>query len=341
MHSRLMRLLGCSTLWALAACGDKPTEVELRLYPCDLTSGLPTSVALTIQSRGADGKIGEPLAKTFPIDDPPAVFGDGFATVGFTPPEGTMTADITVVWTAGSEVVQARYNLEVPGLGEVMPLGKEECEPPTGTTSTPTTTEDPTTVGPGTVTETGTGTETGTTTDADTTTTDPSETTSTSSTSTSDSETTTESTTTTTTETTSTTDTTMGTSGGPMEGGTCNENGALACDAGPGELGNLLRCLTDHWVVMNDLCGESACENLGFSNPQVVGCFGDEQGWACACAETPQGECDVGMESKCGAAIGEDVLVELCVEDGPNTYYYAAQCGACVMDGGKPLCTLD
>jgi len=335
-----MRLLGCSALWALAACGDKPTEVELRLYPCDLTSGLPTSVALTIQSSGADGKIGEPLAKTFPIADQ-AVFDDGFATVGFTPPAGTLSADITVVWTADSEVVQARYNLNVPALGEVMPLGKEECEPPTGTTSTPTTTDDPTTMGPGT-TETGPSTETGTTTDTGTMTTDPTETTSTSSTSTStgDSETTTE-TTTSTTETTSTTDTTMGTSGGPMEGGNCNNPGSLACDAGPGALGNLLQCQIDTWVLKNDFCQESTCENLGFDNPQPVGCFGDEQSWACACAETPQGECDMGMQSQCGAAIGMDVLVELCVEDGPNTYYYAAQCGGCVLDGGKPLCTLD
>ncbi|MBZ5707705.1 hypothetical protein [Nannocystis pusilla] len=332
MHSRLVRLIGCSTVWALCACGEQPTEVELRLYPCDLTVGLPTSVELTIQSSGADGKIGEPLVKTFPIADPAKVFEDGFATVGFTPPTGTLKADILVVWTAGSEVVQARYNAKVPALGEAMPLGKEECEPGQSTTTTPTTTDDPTVTETGT-TESGSETETVTATGT-TTTTDPTETTSTSSTSTGDTATTTESTTTTTTDTTSTTDTTMGTSGGPMEGGTCMSPGLTACDAGPGALGQLLFCQDTTWVLLPDFCQPSACENLGFTNPQVAGCVGDEQGWSCACAETPQGQCDPGQESQCGEAIGMDVKVELCVDD----IYYAAQCAGCTVQGGKPLC---
>ncbi|MCY1057237.1 hypothetical protein [Nannocystis sp. SCPEA4] len=336
MHSRLVRLIGCATVWAFCACGEQPTEVELQLYPCDLTSGLPTSVDLTIQSSGADGKIGEPLVKTFPISEPEKVFEDGFATVGFTPPAGTLTADITVLWTAGSEVVQARYNLGVPALGEAMPLGKEECESGPSTTTTPTTTDEPTTVGTDT-TGSGSETETGTTT-----TTDPTETTSTSSTSstsTGDSETTTESTTTTTDTTTSTTDTTMGTSGGPMEGGTCMSPGLTACDAGPGALGQLLVCQDTTWVLLPDFCQPSACENLGFTNPQAVGCFGDEQGWSCACAETPQGQCEPGQVSQCGEAIGMDgdVKVELCVDD----VYYAAQCAGCIIKNGKPLCITD
>src|SRR5690606_7145511 len=76
VKSRVARLFGCSAVWALCACGDKPTEVELRLFPC---VSAPTSVSLTIQSYGEGGeKIGAPLAKTFRIDDQ-GVFDDGFA----------------------------------------------------------------------------------------------------------------------------------------------------------------------------------------------------------------------------------------------------------------------
>ncbi|MCY1011351.1 hypothetical protein OV079_38490 [Nannocystis pusilla] len=52
MHSRLLRLVGGSTVWMLGACGAQPTEVELRLYPCDLMSGAPTSVSLRFRATG-------------------------------------------------------------------------------------------------------------------------------------------------------------------------------------------------------------------------------------------------------------------------------------------------
>ncbi|MFY0537380.1 hypothetical protein [Nannocystis pusilla] len=165
------------------------------------------------------------------------MFADKFATVGFTPPAGTLSADITVTWISADEMVQAVYNEAVPALGEALELGKDECEGVPGTTTTPTTI-DPTTAGPGTS-ETGTSTETGTT----TTTTDPTETTSTSTSTTETTSTSTTDETTTTTSTTDTTETTMGTSGDPMEGGDClGQDGMLVCDGGPGILGQMLYC---------------------------------------------------------------------------------------------------
>ena len=201
-------------------------------------------------------------------------------------------------------------------------------------TTTPTTI-DPTTAGPGTS-ETGTGTETGTT----TTTTDPTETTSTSTTE-STSTSTTDSTTTTT-STTDTTDTTTGTSGGPMEGGDCSLHFDLACDAGPGVVGNVLRCEDTKWVVRTDLlCDDpSKCGETGLTNPQVVGCMGTPQSWYCACADTPKSECSMGMQSQCGEAVGDDVKVELCVEDAGKTYYYVSVCPNCEEVDGEPLCLL-
>ncbi|MFZ6183190.1 hypothetical protein [Nannocystis pusilla] len=336
MHSRLLRLVGGSTVWMLGACGAQPTEVELRLYPCDLMSGAPTSVSLRIQSYGADGAIGEPLSKTFPIADQ-GVFADKFATVGFTPPAGTLSADITVTWISADEMVQAIYNEAVPALGEALELGKDECEGAPGTTTTPTTI-DPTTAGPGTS-ETGTGTETGTT----TTTTDPTETTSTSTSTTETTSTsTTDETATTTTSTTDTTDTTTGTSGEPMEGGDCpGEEGMLVCDGGPGVLGDLLYCQGGKWQVKNDLlCDPSKCADTGLADPQIVGCMGSLMAWSCACADTPKGECSMGMQSQCGEPAGDGVKVELCVEDAGKTYYYVAICPACDEVNGEPLCSL-
>jgi hypothetical protein len=315
----------------LGACGAQPTEVELRLYPCDLMSGAPTSVSLRIQSYGADGAIGEPLSKTFPIADQ-GVFADKFATVGFTPPAGTLSADITVTWIAADEMVQAVYNEAVPALGEALELGKDECEGAPDSTTTPTTV-DPTTAGPGTS-ETGTSTETGTTT-----TTDPTETTSTSTTETT-STSTTDSTTTTTTSTTDTTDTTMGTSGGPMEGGDCENLLEFACDGGPGVLGKLLQCQMGKWTLNETYCSPGSCADTGLADPQVVGCIGAAQSWNCACAETPKSECSVGMQSQCGDPAGDGVKVELCIEDAGKTYYYVAICPACDEVNGEPLCSI-
>ncbi|MCY0988496.1 hypothetical protein OV203_15295 [Nannocystis sp. ILAH1] len=332
MHSRLLRLVGGSTVWMLGACGAQPTEVELRLYPCDLMSGAPTSVSLRIQSYGADGAIGEPLSKTFPIADQD-VFADKFATVGFTPPAGTLSADITVTWIAADEMVQAVYNEAVPALGEALELGKDECEGAPDSTTTPTTI-DPTTAGPGTS-ETGTSTETGTTTS-----TDPTETTSTSTSTTETTSTSTTDETTTTTSTTDTTDTTMGTSGGPMEGDDCPVHNTAVCDAGPGVLGKVLHCQVNKWVVNNGLCSADSCGETGFANPQVAGCVGTLESWYCACADTPKSECSMGMQSQCGEATGDGVKVELCIEDAGQTYHYVSVCPNCEEVDGEPLCLL-
>ncbi|MDC0718441.1 hypothetical protein [Nannocystis bainbridge] len=331
MHSRLLRLVGGATVWLLGACGAKPTEVELQLFPCDLVSGAPTSVSLRIQSYGAEGAIGEPLTKTFPITDP-AVFDDDFATVGFTPPAGTLTADITVTWIAEGEMAEAKYNLSVPALGEVLQLGKDECEGGPGTTSTPTT-DGMTTVGPGTS-ETGTSTEPGTSSTSTSTT----ETTSTSTTETTSTSTTDE---TTTTSTTDTTETTMGTAGDdPMEGGGCEIPLELACDAGPGVLGKLLQCQDGKWELNETFCTPGSCGDTGLAEPQAAGCVGSLQSWSCACADTPKSECSMGMQSQCGESTGDGVKVELCVEDAGKTYYYVSVCPVCEEENGQPLCVV-
>lgn len=320
VKSRVARLFGCSAVWALCACGDKPTEVELRLFPC---VSAPTSVSLTIQSYGEGGeKIGAPLAKTFRIDDQ-GVFDDGFATVGFTPPEGTLHADITVVWSTSGEEVQARYNAPVRRRGEAIELGADQCEDDPGTTTMMSTTLETTT--------------TEATTDAETT-----ETTSTSTetTSTSTTETTTdpsETTTTTGTSETSTTDSTTGTTGEePVEGGDCAGGGAV-CTAGPGEIGKLLQCINSKWVESYDGCAEDACEHFGFDDPVIVGCTGDVA-WGCVCAPTPKEACSRDMKSKCGEVTDAGQLVDLCVEDGDDTWHYAAICSSCKMVDDQPLC---
>lgn len=330
MKAGFARLLRCSTVWMLGACSSTATEVELRLYPCVLTGGAPTSVELEIRNLDGQGaEIGDLLSKTFMIADP-GVFDDGYASVGYIPPAGTVTADIKVTWTGGGESVAATYAVPVPMLGSSVTLGADECEGGPGTTTTPTT-DGPTsssgTATTGTDTTDTTGTSTGTTTN----TTD----------STSTSTGTTDSTTGTTTGTTDmTTGTTTGTTGGPQEGGDCDMDGALACSGGPGVLGEVLYCEAGTWVLKNDLCTVDACVGLGFNNPQIVGCFGAGMEFSCACAETPQGECTMGMESQCGGMLGDGVLVELCVVDGDNTWHYAAQCPACQDVDGEPLCTL-
>lgn len=327
-----MRLIGCASLWALSACADKSTDVELRLYPCMLTSGAPTSVELTIQSIGADGNIGEPLSKTFPIEDPELVFEDNYATVAFTPPEGTQRADIAVVWKSGAEAVEATYNMPVPGLGEAMALESGECEGGPGTTSAPMTTDPSETSGPDTTDSTTSSTSepetTGTTTTDETTSTSTTE-------STTGTETTVDPSETTTTTGPSTTDMTTSTTGDdpPKEGGVCGAGDVVKCSAGPGELGDLLKCVDNVWQNHNNYCQPGACPD-GFTDPQPVGCVGDQgQAWSCACAETPKGTCAMGMTSGCDGG-----LVELCLEEGGETYYYAAACNVCDLVGGQPQC---
>lgn len=350
MNARLLRLMGCSLVGVLCACGDKPSEVELRLYPCALVSGTPMSVELEIRNLDAEGaEIGALLVKTFPIDDP-AVFHDDFATVGFRPPAGALTADIKVTWNGGGEQVIATYVVAVPELGASVDLGIEECEGGPGTTTmTSTTTSEPatTSTGPGT-TEATTGPSVDT--DTDTATTEATTTTGTTeaTTSTTDTSTSTTDTSTSTTE-TSDTDATTGTTGGPMEGEPCAfPDGYTTCDGGPGQLGQFLFCVGGEWVVDDpnppgeQFCelDDGVCDELGFTSPKIVGCLGDENTWSCACGESQPSQCTMGKESGCGGPLGGGALVELCVVDGTNTWYYAGICPACYEVGGEPLCTL-
>lgn len=318
MKLRLARLLGCAA-WALAACSDAPTSIELRLYPCPLMGGLPTGVELEIRNRDAKGaEIGAPLTKQFPIDDGEAIFQDGYATVGYKPPLGTVTADITVTWTRDSESMSANYGVAVPGLGGSISLDAGECDDPnatgTGTTLEPTT-------GPDTSSSTGTSSST---TDTTTTTgpgtdTDPDTSTSTS--------------TTTGTTTESTTETSTGTTGEPpMEGADCEVHGTYYCTGAPGTLGKLLLCFQGTWIVP-DLCTVDACANLGLTNPQVAGCLGQGTKWACACASNPPDPCDED-DAACGEDVGDGLLVTVC--DGG--LLYAAACAICDDSDGLPLC---
>lgn len=334
MKLRLARLLGCSAVWALAACSDAPNSIELRLYPCPLTGGLPTGVELEIHNRDAKGmEIGSPLTRQFAIGDGEAVFQDGYATVSYKPPEGTVTADITVTWTLASESVAASYGVTVPGLGSSISLESGECGD-VGTTNTPTTTLDPTS---------GSGTSSTTSTVTDSTTTGTTETTgpgtdTDTTTSTGTTSSTTE--TTTTTSTTSTTDSTTDSTTGPinpMEGEFCPVNGIPGCEGGPGILGKLLFCTGNKWVPAMlgvDVCNDSPCAGLGLQAPQLVGCLGVGNDWSCACAETPESDC-METENECPEGT-EGVAVAVC--DGGKLY--KAICPACDLVDDKPLCTV-
>lgn len=310
-------------LFAAAACGGKADAVELRLYPCAAPGGGSMSVELAIQSRDGDGApVGALLTETFTIPAP-AVFSDGYATVAFRPPAGTVTADFTVTWSGGGIEATATYvGVAVPALGEALVLGEDGCDEGPGSTSEPTGTSAPTTTDAttGEVTTTGT-TEVGTSTTEGSTST-----------------TTTGSTGTTTGETTSGSSGT--TSGGPMEGQPCMQGEPIHCDGGPGVLGVFLKCSDGVWTKADPPCTlENVCPpELGLTDPQMVGCLGDGPNWTCACAETPVQECPMGGTSKC-SLFPLGVKVELCVQEGDKLNHYVGSCGQCVEEvPGQPLC---
>lgn len=308
-------------LFAVAACGGGPTAVELRLYPCAPPGGAAMSVALEIQSRDQDGAaIGEPLAKMFAISEP-AVFSDGYATIGFQPPAGTVTADFTVIWSGGGAESTAHYmNVAVPALGETLVLGIDECDGATGTTGEPTTGTTATTdaTATGTTGTSTTGGETTGTTDATTSTTGES----------------------TTGTTAATTDASTGTTGGdPQEGQPCVQGEPAVCDGGPGVLGTFLQCIDGTWTKSSPPCDvETVCPpELGLAQPQLVGCLGAGTNWTCACADNPVMQCAMGETSKCGPIAG-GFKVDLCVLEDGELNHYVGKCNDCYDVQGEPLC---
>lgn len=314
MNARAALLALC----AAAACGGGPTAVELRLYPCAPPGSAATSVTLEIQSRDQDGAaIGDPLTKDFSIADP-AVFSDGYATVGFKPPAGTMTADFVVTWTGGGpDMTAAHYlNVAVPALGEALVLGMDACDDPSGMTGEPTTSSSGST-GEGTGTSGATmGSTTGTTGDATGT-----------------------GTTTGTTE--ATTDASSGgtTGGDPHEGGPCMPGEPGVCDGGPGVLGMFLLCVDGTWTKSNPPCDvDTACPpELGLVQPQLIGCIGTGTNWTCGCSDTPVMECAMGETSQCGQIPG-GFKVDLCVLEQGKLHHYAGRCVDCYDVDGEPLC---
>lgn len=313
-------------LLAVAACGGGPTAVELRLYPCAPPAGAAMSVTLEIQSRDQGGAaLGDPLAKTFEISDP-AVLSDGYATVGFEPPAGTVTADFAVTWKGGLDESTAHYmNVAVPALGEAIVLGMEACEDVGGTTGDPTsgtsgstadaTTNEGTSTGASSTGSTG-GTSSGST-----------------------GETTGDATGTT--GTTGDTDTTGGTTGGdePKEGLPCEQGEPAVCDGGPGALGTFLQCIDSVWTKSEPPCDvETVCPiELGLVAPQLIGCLGEGTNWTCGCADTPVMECAMGDMNKCSPIAG-GFKIDLCVDEGGKSIHYAGRCNDCYDVQGEPLC---
>lgn len=305
-------------LMSLASCRGEG-EVELRLYRCEGIAA-PMTVRLEIQGYDGGGQaVGEKLSKVFTIADP-AVFSDGFATVGFVPPKGVVVADFTVVWAEDGAETSASYPmLAVPPLGEVMVLGDDACTGGATTTATsdPTTGE-PTTSTTGTSTGTGTGTETGTSSSTSTTQTDTS--------------------TSTTTETGTSTGTGTGSEGtstgttGPVPGGDCpGKDGNVECSQGVDQVGTLVKCVGDVWVSQD---APTICDPMGVcpgvTNPKVVGCFGDGEIWACACVGVPGEPCGVEGEVFCDQEI---MKLDLCLFDGGDLVHHTGSCNCGDVDG--------
>lgn len=321
--NRSPTLAGWLAALALCACG-KPTEVELRLYPCALQSGAPMRVTLEIQGYDESGApAGAALAETFEIPD--GVFADDFATVGFRPPDGTVTADFAVEWSSAGAQATVRYTkLKVPALGGSLVLGAEGCED--GATTDASTTDEGTSAGT-------------TTTTGDTSTGDSS-----SSTGDSSSSTTGDSTTTTTGETTdaTSTGTTDATTGDPQEGQPCTETqGALACVGGAGVLGVLLVCNGEIWTLaeLDAICdlGTACPAELGLTDPQLTGCIGDADKWTCACADAEPVPC--ADQGACGPLVDDFVQVEVCAPGVDQTpVRHRGLCQACEDTGQGPLC---
>lgn len=293
----------------VAACGGGEDRVELRLQPCDI-DGFPRSVRVRVEAFDADGAaLGEPKSESFAIPEP-SIFDDGYATVGYVPPAGAISATVTIGWfaetnagsLAASDHVVLWPNVKLPALGESVDLSAEGCEPFGGTS----------------------GTDTGTTTEG-----------------TATEGTTTEGTTTTGSTTTGSTTEGMTTTGGEtLEGMPCEGDDEPVCETpGPGEIGALLRCVGDIWT--EDAAGlcDSICADAfyGFMQGEAIGCSGNGSGiaWGCLCVEgNGVTDCD-GNDELCTVK-NRSQLLQLCVDGN----LVKGACPEKCSDDPAPICTL-
>lgn len=320
------RDLSLVALLLLSAC-SKPTEVELRLYPC----GTPVKVDLDIQGYDGGGNALALLQKSFVIADP-GVFGDQYATVGLHKPDGMVTADFTLTWhdEGGALEVVTLTGKNVPDAGEVLELGADECLPVGGTTAMtgePTSTGTSTSTGPAststgddTTGSTGMSSSTASTTDA----------------------------TTSTGTTMMTGETSTGEASSTGEESMLDEpcpgqTGDLFCEhAGPGMVGTLLKC--DGVWEKADPTDPAVCSlslwcpmmETGFAAPEAVGCSGVDKNLACVCRDVPSEPC-VPADQGCAGNV-----ITLCYDagDGDGARITKALCGASCDEGtpDMPYC---
>lgn len=312
---------------SLGACA-RPTEVELRLYPCMLTEMGPPPRHVELEIVGYDeaGAAMKPLLKGFDIPDL-GVLGDGYATVGLNKPAGMVEAAFTLTWSYGAELTATAKlpRRPVPAAGEVLELGGEGCVPAEGTTSA--STGDSSTSGSSSGSTSTGDTSSGTGTGSGSSTGEPSTSTSTGDTSTS-----------------SGSESSSGgssTTGEPtMLGDKCVNEGELFCEhAAPGKLGDALFCEGGFWVVADLM---AACNPLNIfcpvdmlDSPVPIGCVNDGvDGFSCACSDQPTVPCeplDIGCE-------GNDHIT-LCTDLGQGDIRVKGLCvGLCKDDGQGPYC---
>ncbi len=303
-------LRGAALLLLLGSCA-RPTEVELRLFPCGLAGMTPVTIDLDVQGYDAAGTALAPLHANFAV----AVgdLGDGYATVGLRPPAKIATADFTLTWhdAMGGAQVVTHAAVGVPAVGEVLELGADMCVPlgSTGSSST----------------STGEGSSSSST----------GEGTSTSSSSTG------EGTSTSTGETTETS-----TTGEPSikgEGCIIPDDQYYCEHGGPGQVGTLLECVMNVWTKadLKQRCDNNMyCDGLGLVEPVGVGCSGEGSvGWICVCQDKVPVPC---LFEEAGCMDISKLL--LCVDDGEGTMIRTK--GACAEfcstdDPAGPQCSSD
>lgn len=310
-------LRGAALLLLLGSCA-RPTEVELRLFPCGLVGGLPVSVDLDVQGYDATGTALTPLRASFAVAA--SVLDDGYATVGLRRPPGISTADFTLTWhdaVGGAQLVM-HPALVVPKVGEVLELGAEMCAPVDSTSSGSSSSGDASS----TSSSSSGGTSTGSSTSSS------SGDSSSGGTSTSSS--------------TSTGATTESSTTGEMsvEGGDCNnDNEQFYCEnGGPGELGTLFACENFVWVKadLEKLCViDTYCPPaLGLIGPVAVGCSGlGLSGWSCVCQDATPVPCGLEKEECVG-----NMNITLCIDDGQGMPIRTkGVCASCLNTEG-PWC---
>ena len=135
-----LALVALPVVWA--GCAPPADQVELRLYPCMFGDDQPRSVVVEIIGYDAEGIEVETHEVAF--DNIAAdVFADGYATVGYRPGVGVVTADFRLGWSSApsiGSIDEAEREIDlpmqtVPPLGEVLDIGDGAgggCEPIAG-----------------------------------------------------------------------------------------------------------------------------------------------------------------------------------------------------------------